>query len=92
MLMGAMVSDDIVPHFTTHVVAEKITPILSQHINGLAHRTGSMVAEKKQNKNLGSWLNIQIVTIDWLRQCFRTKMVLDAEKYRPEQSLVNGAF
>ena len=61
-----MVSDEIVPHFTTHVVAEKITPILSQHINGLAHRTaGAMIAEKQLNKNLGSWLNIQIVTIDF---------------------------
>lgn len=56
MLMGAMVSDEIVPHFTTHVIAEKITPILSQHINGLAQRTaGLMIAEKKLNKNvLGS--------------------------------------
>lgn len=67
MVMGSMVTDEIVPHFTTHVIAEKITPILSQHINSLAHRTAGSAVDKKMNKNLGSWLNIQVVTIDWLR-------------------------
>ena len=78
--MGAFsTEEDVVPYFTTHVIAGKITPALSTYINNIPQAAPLAKTDKKQTKNLGSQLNVHIVTIDWLKQCFRSQKVVDTE-------------
>jgi len=41
-------------------------------------------------KRIGSFLNIKIVTIDWLKQCLMQETIMDEEKFRPESTTTNG--
>ena len=43
-------------------------------------------------KRIGSFLNIKIVTIDWLKECFMQEKILDEDAFRPESTTTNGAM
>lgn len=100
-LMGAIVLDDIVPFMTTHIVALKHTPILKHQLSQLENqlqenmnRSGLHFAKRKQPgaiHRIGSLLNIKVVTIDWLKQCFQNEIMLNEESFVPVYTTTNGS-
>lgn len=76
----ATVVDSIVPFLTTHIVVEKLTPVLKSTItqlqskaisgtqNDIFQKTTKESDAKNKLKAFNSFLNIKIVTSEWLRQ------------------------
>lgn len=82
-------TDMIVPFYTKFIVVDKITPVYKQTLNTLQSR--AFEAERTPNKtNLLGMLNIQTVSMEWLRQCFIQEKLLPSELYKPQVSEVNG--
>lgn len=99
--MGAMMTDEIVPLFTTHVVAVNLTPVLQSHLNSLQQKfmehndlsvksqVGHSSKALKPQQQQG-FLNIKVVTIEWLRHCFSKQEKLDSDLYKAIHSLVSS--
>ena len=81
-LMEAQVTDMIVPFYTKYIVVDKITPVYKQTLSTLQSR--AFEAERTPNKsNIQGMLNIQTVSMEWLRECFMQERILSSELYRP---------
>jgi hypothetical protein len=69
--MEATTTSGIIPFLTTHIVVDKITPVLKNTISALM----SQAVEGHQQAISGrgvstSMLNFNVVSIEWLKQCF----------------------
>jgi len=100
-LLGAMMTDSVIPFLTTHIVVEKITPVLKQTISALHSRAIEGSRDSRQlndvtrTGNTGpaaaqSFLSIHIVSLEWLKQCLIQEKRLPEDQYRPIVSQVNG--
>lgn len=76
-LLGANLTDDIIPMYTTHIVAELLKPSLKEKLRGLQEESDRL-SEKtsnlfrltsEANKTIGSEHAFKLVTSKWLEQC-----------------------
>ena len=70
-MMGAMVTDSIIPFLTTHIVTNKMTQILKSTLSGIQSRAFETSSAIKSNNSshlsgINQLLNIKIVKMDWL--------------------------
>lgn len=83
-------TNSIIPFLTTHIVVGKFTPVLKQTLN-MMHSKAIEGCKEQSGKIFGSFLNIQVVTIEWLKQCFMQEKRLPEIKYFPLEARVDGS-
>ena len=76
---------------TTHIVAEKITPVLKHTLNSMQSRViEGMKNSKGKGQLQSSFLGIHVVSLDWLKQCLMKEQKLPEDKFKPEICNQNG--
>ena len=75
-ILGATVTDSIVPFFTTHIIASKIDIKLKNTLNSLQSVSHGM-------HNEGEMFTVELVTIDWLKECLLKKDHISEEQFKP---------
>jgi hypothetical protein len=89
-LLGATVTDQIVPSFTTHIVASQYTQGLKQDMLLLQgktienHNKQLKQSELASAKIIGHSHNMKVVTKEWLEECLSQGAHIEEEKYMPE--------
>jgi hypothetical protein len=89
-LLGATVTDQIVPSFTTHIVASQYTQGLKQDMLLLQgktienHNKQIKQSELASAKIIGHSHNMKVVTKEWLEECLSQGAHIGEEKYMPE--------
>lgn len=88
---GAMINDSIIPFLTTHIVVKKLTPVLKQTLNLLHSKAiEGAPSNKDKSKLFGNFMNIHIVSLDWLKDSFLHEKRLSEIKYLPVEGRLNG--
>ena len=89
---GSMMNDSIIPFLTTHIVVKKFTPMLKQTLN-LLHSKAIEGARTNQDKSklFGTFMNIHVVTLDWLKDSFLHEKRMSELKYVPLEAKVDGS-
>jgi hypothetical protein len=77
-----------VPFFTTHVLADKLTPHLKSQLNILQNRT----IEGNHKNVVGEMFSVELVTFEWLKECLLQELKENEEKFRPEIAKDNGSI
>lgn len=101
--MGANVTDQILPSYTTHVVTKCITPQLKQHLGLLASKSMDFATKHsrlfdsshisaQQQTIIGHTYSIKLVTFNWLESCLLQGKRIDEAKYEPEYACTNGTL
>lgn len=68
-ILGAMITDEIVPNLTTHVIADAVSPLLFKQLHGQLNDLNN------QTRGAVYKTQYQVTTLDWLRDCLKYKSV-----------------
>ncbi|TNV81653.1 hypothetical protein FGO68_gene48 [Halteria grandinella] len=101
-LLGAVVTDQITPQFTTHVISSKITPMLKQSLTNLQTKavdqlnkltkltSDTITGGNSSTAIIGYGHNMKLVTIEWLEQCLVQGARVAEESFVPEVAQSNA--
>ena len=75
-----MIVEKIIPRLTTHIVTQKVTLDLKNHVNQIQ----SEILQLQQKNKFQSVISFNFVTIDWLRDSILYGKEMPPEKYKPK--------
>eukprot|EP00347_Sterkiella_histriomuscorum_P001012 403373677 len=95
-LLGANLTDSIIPTYTTHIITDAITPQLKQSLTLLQNRSSEMALKTSrligmndlttqgQIKVIGQSHTFKLVTIQWLEECLIQEKLVKEDLFTPE--------
>ncbi|CDW73016.1 UNKNOWN [Stylonychia lemnae] len=95
-LLGANITDSIIPTYTTHIVTENLTPQLKQSLTLLQNKSSDLALRtsrafglsdnmnQQQVKVIGQSHTFKLVTVQWLEECLLQEKWVAEDKFTPE--------